>query len=209
MMDLYGTLVNKQTISSVPLDDVLFDKCAATADELKNPFNQSQCFMIIGSCHGLMCVFAENGLFIYNPATTRICNVLPCRTINSQRNARWYPFRYDESTKDHKIVEITSTTTNKVYLYYLKTQMWKSLGTHTNLDLWVMTVYRAEETWVKFASFQFVTHGWIDESRVPLFCSNDGKLLFQCQMGFVIYDPKHSPISRINYSIFGEACIVA
>ncbi|GJZ69307.1 hypothetical protein Tco_0632857 [Tanacetum coccineum] len=84
-----------------------------------------------------------------------------------------------------------------------------SWGTHTNLDLWVMTVYGAEETWVKFASFQFATHGWIDESLVPLFCSNDGKLLFQCQMGFIIYDLKHSPVSRINYSIFGEACIVA
>ncbi|GJZ95982.1 hypothetical protein Tco_0668316 [Tanacetum coccineum] len=84
-----------------------------------------------------------------------------------------------------------------------------SWGTHTNLDLWVMTVYGAEETWVKFTSFQFATHGWIDESLVPLFCSNDGKLLFQCQMGFIIYDLKHSPVSRINYSIFDEACIVA
>ncbi|GJY61822.1 hypothetical protein Tco_0462479 [Tanacetum coccineum] len=52
-------------------------------------------------------------------------------------------------------------------------------STHSNLDLWIMTVYGAEETWVKFTSFQFATHGWIDESLVPLFCSNDGKLLFQ------------------------------
>ncbi|GJS25639.1 F-box associated domain containing protein [Tanacetum coccineum] len=87
--------------------------------------------------------------------------------------------------------------------------IYDSWGTHTNLDMWVMIVYGAEETWVKFASFQFATHGWIDESLVPLFCSNDEKLLFQCQMGFIIYDPKHSLVLRINYFIFGKASIVA
>ncbi|GJY67811.1 hypothetical protein Tco_0470793 [Tanacetum coccineum] len=85
---VWNTCKQANDLISFPLDDVLFDKCAAAADELKNPFNQSQCFMIIGSCHGLMCVFAENGLFIYNPVT-RICNVLAFRTINSQRKARW------------------------------------------------------------------------------------------------------------------------
>ncbi|GJV85836.1 F-box associated domain containing protein [Tanacetum coccineum] len=45
-----------------------------------------------------------------------------------QRKARWYSFGYDESTEDYKIVEITSTTTNKVYLYSLKTQKWKIIG---------------------------------------------------------------------------------
>ncbi|GJZ25549.1 F-box associated domain containing protein [Tanacetum coccineum] len=57
---VWNTCKQANDLISFPLDDVLFDKCAA-ADELKNPFNQSQCFMIIGSCHGLMCVFAENG----------------------------------------------------------------------------------------------------------------------------------------------------
>lgn len=61
-----------------------------------------------------------------------------------------------------------------------------------NADLWVMKVYGVKDSWTKLVSFPYLTdiNLHVYELPVPLFISNDGKVLLACVPDLVIYKSK-------------------
>ncbi|GJT68990.1 zinc finger, CCHC-type containing protein [Tanacetum coccineum] len=73
-------------------------------------------------------------------------------------------------------------------------------------DLWVMKVYGVKDSWTKLVSFPYLMDERIDEYPVPLFVSNDGKVLLNCDPDLVIYESKDSSYEDIDRC--REACVV-
>ena len=130
---IYNTYKQDNDLISCPLYDVLFDEYGNNPLLLKNPFQQTLGFKIVGSCNGLMCLFGgdDNTLYIYNPSTRRT-NIFP----GSKRwaGSRWvsYGFGYDETTHDYKVVKIWPCDRTSLHLYTmiysLKAGSWKEIG---------------------------------------------------------------------------------
>lgn len=66
-------------------------------------------------------------------------------------------------------------------------------------DLWVMKVYGVKDSWTKLASIPYFTHPGRDQFSVPLYISNEGKILLQFGSKLIVFDSKNTPSSQVQY----------
>ncbi|PWA35471.1 F-box associated interaction domain-containing protein [Artemisia annua] len=95
-----------------------------------------RCFRIVGSCNGLVCIFAlDFNLFIYNPST-RTTHILPSSKQGAEAGCGFVfcGFGYDETSDDYKVVKIWRSDRNSSYLgamiYSLKAGSWKEIAVY-------------------------------------------------------------------------------
>jgi F-box interacting protein len=133
---IYNVYEQKNDLYSCPLYDVLFDESANNALLLENPLRRTWLHnrvRIVGSCNGLVCLSADdNTLFIYNPCTRTINNILPWCKEGASWLGIFYGFGYDEMTHDYKVVKIWRSDLTwpswNTMIYSLKTQSWKDIS---------------------------------------------------------------------------------
>ena len=113
-----------EKLKSCPINDILFDNSVNNA--LEYPFKCSSRYYsqnrIVGSCNGLLCIYHEGALLIYNPST-RILNRL---YYGFNYWDAQFGFGYDELNDDYKVVAILYDA-KKVKIYSLKTGKWKNI----------------------------------------------------------------------------------
>lgn len=76
-------------------------------------------------------------------------------------------------------------------------------------DVWVMKVYRVKDSWTKLVSIPYLTDPGRDRYSVPLFISNDGKILVQLGSELVVYDSKDTSSFVIqDFDVCFQACTI-
>ncbi|XP_071687354.1 F-box/kelch-repeat protein At3g06240-like [Rutidosis leptorrhynchoides] len=86
-------------------------------------------YMIVGSCHGLVCISSNNGeLLVTNPSTREV-RKLPMLPYKYRHNVCW-GFGYDSLTDDYKIVVGLNESEHhmRFQVLSLKSNKWKFVG---------------------------------------------------------------------------------